>query len=325
MGRPPCCDKANVKKGPWTAEEDAKLLAYTSTHGTGNWTSVPKKQRCGKSCRLRYTNYLRPNLKHEGFTPAEEEHIITLHAMIGSRWSIIANQLPGRTDNDIKNYWNTKLSKKLRRCGIDPVTHRPISEVMHSINKLSNHPAPPSYSSSSSSGKSRSILTCDHDRISCFNRDLKSLFLSNPTPESSIPPSDTAPISMQPSATLPQVATETEWSDFLIESVIADHPEGLDFDHCGQLSNCGASSSTCTFQGPNCNIVRMEGLKREIGSTNTEEYALISEVNMYEKVNSVQGGSSQGSSSFIDAMLARDREMGSDQFPELPFDAYNSY
>jgi myb proto-oncogene protein len=46
MGRPPCCDKANVKKGPWTAEEDAKLLAYTSTHGTGNWTSVP--QRAGR-------------------------------------------------------------------------------------------------------------------------------------------------------------------------------------------------------------------------------------------------------------------------------------
>lgn len=129
---------------------------------------------------------------------------------------------------------------------------------------------------------------------------------------------------MQPSATLPEVATETEWSDF-IESVIVDHPEGLDFDHCGQHSNYGASSSTCSIQGPNCNIVRMEGLKREIGSTNTEEYALIGEVNMYEEVNSVQGGSSQGSSSFVDAMLARDREMGSDQFPALPFDAYNSY
>ncbi|KAM0953810.1 putative transcription factor MYB-HB-like family [Dioscorea sansibarensis] len=88
MGRPPCCDKSTVKRGLWTAEEDAKLLAYTSTHGTGNWTSVPKKaglKRCGKSCRLRWTNYLRPNLKHESFTPQEEEMIITLHATIGSR------------------------------------------------------------------------------------------------------------------------------------------------------------------------------------------------------------------------------------------------
>ncbi|BAH92108.1 transcription factor MYB35 [Oryza sativa Japonica Group] len=145
MGRPPCCDKANVKKGPWTAEEDAKLLAYTSTHGTGNWTSVPQRaglKRCGKSCRLRYTNYLRPNLKHENFTQEEEELIVTLHAMLGSRWSLIANQLPGRTDNDVKNYWNTKLSKKLRQRGIDPITHRPIADLMQSIGTLAIRPPP---------------------------------------------------------------------------------------------------------------------------------------------------------------------------------------
>ncbi|KAJ1297572.1 hypothetical protein BS78_01G386900 [Paspalum vaginatum] len=143
MGRPPCCDKANVKKGPWTPEEDAKLLAYTSTHGTGNWTNVPQRaglKRCGKSCRLRYTNYLRPNLKHENFTQEEEDLIVTLHAMLGSRWSLIANQLPGRTDNDVKNYWNTKLSKKLRQRGIDPITHRPIADLMHSIGALAIRP-----------------------------------------------------------------------------------------------------------------------------------------------------------------------------------------
>ncbi|CAN6221154.1 unnamed protein product [Urochloa humidicola] len=143
MGRPPCCDKANVKKGPWTPEENAKLLAYTSTHGTGNWTNVPQRaglKRCGKSCRLRYTNYLRPNLKHENFTQEEEDLIVTLHAMLGSRWSLIANQLPGRTDNDVKNYWNTKLSKKLRQRGIDPITHRPIADVMHSIGTLAIRP-----------------------------------------------------------------------------------------------------------------------------------------------------------------------------------------
>lgn len=133
MGRPPCCDKSSVKRGLWTEEEDLKLIAYTNTHGIGNWTSVPKKagsffsfktifiislyigkkiryfdyyyyyyfvddicmsschfvvglKRCGKSCRLRWTNYLRPNLKHESFTPQEEEMIITLHATIGSRY-----------------------------------------------------------------------------------------------------------------------------------------------------------------------------------------------------------------------------------------------
>ncbi|KAF9607373.1 hypothetical protein IFM89_034139 [Coptis chinensis] len=87
MGRLPCCDKSNVKRGLWTAEEDAKILAYVSENGLGYWTSVPKKaglRRSGKSCRLRYTNYLRPDLKHDNFTP-QEELIINLHASIGSR------------------------------------------------------------------------------------------------------------------------------------------------------------------------------------------------------------------------------------------------
>ncbi|KAL5740846.1 hypothetical protein ACOSQ2_030026 [Xanthoceras sorbifolium] len=117
MGRAPCCDKANVKKGPWSPEEDAKLKEYMEEHGTGgNWIALPQKaglKRCGKSCRLRWLNYLRPNIKHGEFSDDEDRIICSLFANIGSRWSIIAAQLPGRTDNDIKNYWNTKLKKKL--------------------------------------------------------------------------------------------------------------------------------------------------------------------------------------------------------------------
>ncbi|KAK1603278.1 hypothetical protein QYE76_018321 [Lolium multiflorum] len=117
MGRAPCCDKATVKKGPWSPEEDAKLKAYIDENGTGgNWIALPQKiglKRCGKSCRLRWLNYLRPNIKHGDFTEEEEHIICSLYISIGSRWSIIAAQLPGRTDNDIKNYWNTKLKKKL--------------------------------------------------------------------------------------------------------------------------------------------------------------------------------------------------------------------
>ncbi|XP_015069469.1 transcription factor MYB35 [Solanum pennellii] len=143
MGRPPCCDKANVKRGPWTAEEDAKILAYVATHGIGNWTLVPQKaglNRCGKSCRLRWTNYLRPDLKHDNFTPQEEDCILELHKTIGSRWSLIAKQLPGRTDNDVKNYWNTKLKKKLVNMGIDPVTHKPFAQVFAEYGKISGLP-----------------------------------------------------------------------------------------------------------------------------------------------------------------------------------------
>ncbi|XP_042410807.1 transcription repressor MYB6-like [Zingiber officinale] len=117
MGRAPCCDKATVKRGPWSPEEDEKLKSYIDQHGTGdNWIALPKKiglKRCGKSCRLRWLNYLRPNLKHGHFSEEEDNIISTLFISIGSRWSIIATQLPGRTDNEIKNYWNTKLKKKL--------------------------------------------------------------------------------------------------------------------------------------------------------------------------------------------------------------------
>ncbi|KAF5727470.1 hypothetical protein HS088_TW22G01163 [Tripterygium wilfordii] len=126
MGRAPCCDKANVKKGPWSPEEDLKLKAYIEKNGTGgNWISFPQRaglKRCGKSCRLRWLNYLRPNIKHGKFSDEEDRIICTLFATIGSRWSIIAAQLPGRTDNDIKNYWNTKLKKKLMISMLPPHT-----------------------------------------------------------------------------------------------------------------------------------------------------------------------------------------------------------
>lgn len=117
MGRAPCCDKASVKKGPWSPEEDAKLKEFIEKFGTGgNWIALPQKaglKRCGKSCRLRWLNYLRPNIRHGEFSDDEDRVICSLYASIGSRWSVIAAQLPGRTDNDIKNYWNTKLKKKL--------------------------------------------------------------------------------------------------------------------------------------------------------------------------------------------------------------------
>ncbi|XP_008810422.1 MYB-like transcription factor ODO1 [Phoenix dactylifera] len=129
MGRQPCCDKLGVKKGPWTAEEDKKLISFILTNGHCCWRAVPKLAgllRCGKSCRLRWTNYLRPDLKRGLLTEAEEQLVIDLHARLGNRWSKIAAKLPGRTDNEIKNHWNTHIKKKLLKMGIDPVTHEPI-------------------------------------------------------------------------------------------------------------------------------------------------------------------------------------------------------
>ncbi|KAJ0680459.1 putative transcription factor MYB family [Helianthus annuus] len=116
MGRPPCCDKIGVKKGPWTPEEDIILVSYIQKNGPGNWRSAPTNTgllRCSKSCRLRWTNYLRPGIKRGNFTEQEEKMIIHLQALLGNRWAAIASYLPQRTDNDIKNYWNTHLKKKL--------------------------------------------------------------------------------------------------------------------------------------------------------------------------------------------------------------------
>ncbi|KAF4396763.1 hypothetical protein F8388_004731 [Cannabis sativa] len=135
MGRSPCCEKVGLKKGPWTPEEDQKLLAYIEEHGHGSWRALPAKaglQRCGKSCRLRWTNYLRPDIKRGKFSLQEEQTIIQLHALLGNRWSAIATHLPKRTDNEIKNYWNTHLKKRLTKMGIDPVTHKPKIDALGS-------------------------------------------------------------------------------------------------------------------------------------------------------------------------------------------------
>nr|CCU64220.1 ScMYB68 protein [Saccharum hybrid cultivar Co 86032] len=88
MVRPPCCDKEGVKKGPWTPEEDLVLVSYIQEHGPGNWRAVPAKtglMRCSKSCRLRWTNYLRPGIKRGNFTEQEEKLIIHLQALLGNK------------------------------------------------------------------------------------------------------------------------------------------------------------------------------------------------------------------------------------------------
>ncbi|XP_060215713.1 transcription factor MYB20 [Lycium barbarum] len=131
MGRQPCCDKIGLKRGPWTIEEDHKLMNFILNNGIQCWRLVPKLaglMRCGKSCRLRWINYLRPDLKRGALTEAEEDMIIKLHSQLGNRWSKIAAHFPGRTDNEIKNHWNTKIKKKLKFLGLDPLTHKPIEQ-----------------------------------------------------------------------------------------------------------------------------------------------------------------------------------------------------
>ncbi|OEL31093.1 Transcription factor LAF1 [Dichanthelium oligosanthes] len=126
------CQKPKVqyRKGLWSPEEDEKLRDYILRHGHGCWSTLPVKaglQRNGKSCRLRWINYLRPGLKHGMFSREEEETVMSLHAKLGNKWSQIARHLPGRTDNEVKNYWNSYLKKRVEggaqaKCAADPAT-----------------------------------------------------------------------------------------------------------------------------------------------------------------------------------------------------------
>lgn len=138
--RKPCCEKKDTNKGAWSKEEDQKLIDYIQKHGEGSWRSLPHAAgllRCGKSCRLRWLNYLRPDLKRGNFAEDEEDLIVKLHALLGNRWSLIAGRLPGRTDNEVKNYWNSHLKRKLIRMGINPDKHH----VRQSISR--QHPVTP--------------------------------------------------------------------------------------------------------------------------------------------------------------------------------------
>ncbi|RCV44639.1 hypothetical protein SEVIR_9G393200v4 [Setaria viridis] len=131
MAKQSCCHKKKLRRGLWSPEEDEKLMNHIAKYGHGCWSSVPKLaglERCGKSCRLRWINYLRPDLKRGTFSQEEEDLIIHLHSLLGNKWSQIAAQLPGRTDNEVKNFWNSYIKKRLRERGIDPATHQPLAE-----------------------------------------------------------------------------------------------------------------------------------------------------------------------------------------------------
>nr|URY18948.1 MYB protein [Zanthoxylum bungeanum] len=147
-GRAPCCDKSQVKRGPWSPAEDSRLTTFIQKHGHDNWRALPKQAgllRCGKSCRLRWINYLRPDVKRGNFTQEEEHTIIRLHETLGNKWSKIASYLPGRTDNEIKNIWSTHLKKKL--------ASRDATKFQESKESSLSSIASPSSSTNMSSGK----------------------------------------------------------------------------------------------------------------------------------------------------------------------------
>ncbi|THF94412.1 transcription factor MYB35 [Camellia sinensis] len=314
MGRPPCCDKSNVKRGLWTAEEDAKILAYVANHGIGNWTLVPHKaglNRCGKSCRLRWTNYLRPDLKHDNFTPEEEQLILDYHKVIGSRWSLIAQQLPGRTDNDVKNYWNTKLKKKLFKMGIDPLTHKPFSQILSDYEKIASLPV------LNISTNMSSLVPIELSCITTINQPLPQQFISQETVQQHEVPSLTSSSSSSYSVTqlssprsfsclsspVPVApSSPSSWcSEFLLGDPILSSDMDPKQEHNLQVPLITLQSNKPHYQFSE--VAQERGCEAMYIGGQTERYCS-------------EAASTSSANSFVEAILDRDSEIQS-EFPEV--------
>ncbi|XP_074290757.1 uncharacterized protein LOC141617458 [Silene latifolia] len=154
-----------LKKGPWTAAEDAVLVEYVRKHGEGNWNAVQRNtglRRCGKSCRLRWANHLRPNLKKGPFSVDEQRLIIHLHSKLGNKWARISQHLPGRTDNEIKNFWNTRVKRRLRQ-GLSLYPNQNHSNPTESTKSPPHQPLAPPHSSYKQTSNS------NNNTLSLFN------------------------------------------------------------------------------------------------------------------------------------------------------------
>lgn len=175
-----------VRKGPWTVEEDSLLMNYVAIHGEGRWNAVASSaglNRTGKSCRLRWLNYLRPDVRRGNITLQEQLMILELHSRWGNRWSKIAQYLPGRTDNEIKNYWRTRVQKhaKQLKCDVNSKQFRDAMRFVWVPRLIERIQA---QSDSNSSGQpTSSTTTCTDNSTTTNHADLATSQVSDSRPD----------------------------------------------------------------------------------------------------------------------------------------------
>ncbi|CAH1421580.1 unnamed protein product [Lactuca virosa] len=159
-----------LRKGAWTVQEDMLLKNYIDKHGEGKWHLIPLKaglNRCRKSCRLRWLNYLRPNIKRGDFAQDEVDLILRLHKLLGNRWALIAGRIPGRTANDVKNYWNTHQRSCSKQRKKEPKDDESLQESKVTIIK----PQPQTFSKTLNFGLNLPSIVLD-DNINKYIDDL---------------------------------------------------------------------------------------------------------------------------------------------------------
>ncbi|KZV40016.1 hypothetical protein F511_12411 [Dorcoceras hygrometricum] len=167
MGRQPCCEKIELKRGPWTLEEDQKLMNFISNNGIQCWRLVSKQ--AGMLCYLMYSNFVQPTSCHQVRPSAQEVEMSVLGENV--EWSKIAAHFPCRTDNEIKNHWNTRIKKKMKLLGLDPLTHKRIEPAPDPGSKEIQHRWEDQETVSSSKDGQMWQIKAEGAKVSCMGRD----------------------------------------------------------------------------------------------------------------------------------------------------------
>ncbi|KAL8531711.1 hypothetical protein ACS0TY_008343 [Phlomoides rotata] len=254
-----CESESELRRGPWTLEEDNLLIHHVTSHGEGRWNSLAKfagLKRTGKSCRLRWLNYLKPDIKRGNLTPHEQLFILELHSKFGNRWSKIAQHLPGRTDNEIKNYWRTRVQKQAKQLKIDSNSTKFLETIRAFwIPRLIDKTEQKSSTTSSSSSSSSSISTVE-PRITAPSPLSTNMDMVNNSDTNNIPELKVSQYENLTTGKIHEYENQVEYNNYY-------HVAGYDMQEVG--------SQDISLSG--CHVVGSDWFGDDLGTTfwNTDE------------------------------------------------------